>query len=314
VQAFDHTTRHAVGGAVAAEVPSTVTPLVVPQALAERSRIEISGAVWLPERSRFLVVSDDTGFKKRNDDIPWVFMVDKAGRMDPDPIEIDGVDEISDLEAITRDGEGWFYLVCSQSMNKKGKRKPKRTWLLRARLEGPRLRVQGAVRLWALLRDHLTDAQRAELGVDESLDIEGMTWFDGGLAFGLKSPGDGSGRARLWHLTQVGALFTAGLGAQGAVLRPMGSVNLPIGSAKQPGGISELLADGDGLYVLSTLAEGPASGAAWYLETSQARPRLLAEWPDRKPEGLARGPDGLRVFFDEGDKRAPTWTPLVEAR
>lgn len=302
-----------VSGALAADVPSAVTPLVVPDALVELTRMEPSGALWLPEKARFLVVSDDTGHKKRDDDAPWVFTMDEAGRFDPAPLLVDGVEAISDLEAVTRGPDGAIYLLCSQSHNKKGKRKGKRTWLLRTRLEGDRLRVDGAVKLWSVLVDHLGLEQRLALGVDDGLDIEGMTWFDGGLLLGLKSPADRTGRARIWHLTAVDRLFHEGLGPNGAQLGLWAAVSLPIGPGGVPGGISELMADGQGIYLLSTLAEGPASGAAWYLPHKDGTPLRLAAWSDRKPEGLARGPDGLRVFFDEGDA-APNWTPLAEAR
>ncbi len=300
-------------GALAADVPSSVSPLVVPDALVKLTRMEPSGALWLPEKARFLVLSDDTGHKKRNDDAPWVFTMDAAGRFDATPLVIDGVEEISDLEAVTRGPDGTIYLLCSQSHNKKGKRKGKRTWLLRTRLVGDRLVVHGAVKLWSTLIDMLTLETRLELGIDDGLDIEGLTWFDGGLLFGLKSPADRAGRARIWHLTDVDRLFTGGLGPEGARLGLWASLSLPVGPGDVPGGISELMADGQGLYVLSTLAEGPASGAAWYLAHKQATPTRLAAWSDRKPEGLARGPDGLRVFFDEGDA-APHWAPLAEAR
>lgn len=302
-----------VGGARAADAPSPVDRVVVPDALAKRSRVEISGAVWLPERGRFLVVSDDTGHADRGDDSPWVFLLGPDGRMEPDPLPIEGVESISDLEAVARGPDGALYLLCSQSVNKKGKRKAKRTRLVRARLDGDRLRADGAVRLWDLLVDQLGPEARVDLGIDDGLDLEGMTWFDGGLLIGLKSPADTAGRARIWHLTGVEKLFTGGLGPEGARLGLWAALSLPIGPSHTAGGISELFADGERLYVLSTLAEGPARGAAWVLDHRQARPRRLAAWPDRKPEGLARGPEGLRVFFDEGDA-APTWARLGEAR
>ncbi len=299
-------------GALAADVPSSVAPIVVPDALVKRSRVEISGALWLPERARFLVVSDDTGFADRDDDAPWVFTLDAAGRLDPDPLPIDGVKSVSDLEAITRGPDGAIYLLCSQSVNKKGKRKGKRTRLLRTRLEGDRLRVDGAVKLWDLLVDGLGLEERLALGIDDGLDLEGMAWFDGGLLFGLKSPADPAGRARIWHLTDVEKLFGAGLGFDGATLRLWAALSLPVGPSATAGGISELMADGQGLYLLSTPVDGKA-GAAWYLPHREAAPERLAAWPDRKPEGLARGPEGLRVFFDEGAD-PPTWAPLADAR
>lgn len=298
-------------GALAADAPTTITPLIVPSALAERSRVEISGAVWLPERARYLAVTDDTGRSKRDDDAPWLLLVDKDGRLDPAPLPIVGIDAISDLEAITRAPDGAIWLLCSQSQSKKGKRPKKRQWLLRARLEADRLQVDGATRLFALLTELPADA-RAALGVDESLDLEGMTWRDGGLLIGVKAPLDPSGRARIWRLERPDAIFDGGLGGPGgagATLRPEMALSLPTGAGDAAGGISDLFADGATLYVLSTLAEGPDAGAAWRVDHRDAPPIALDAWPKHKPEGITRGPDGLRVFFDNGSA-APTWAPL----
>lgn len=296
------------GAAIAAEAPSPVLPLLVPQSLAKRSRIEISGALWLPERSRYLVISDDTGTAEANEGAPWVFLVDREGRLDPEPLPIAGIDEISDLEAIARAPDGTVWLLCSQSLSKKGKRPKKRQWLLRTRLSDDRLTVDGAVRLYERLADLPAD-DRVTLGVDDALDLEGMTWLDGQLLIGVKAPLDPAGRARVWSLAQPDRLFTEGLGA--AKLTPYLALSLPTGPNRAPGGIADLFADGRTLYVTSTLAEGPPVGAAWRVEHREAAPVQLAAWPDRKPEAVVRGPDGLRVFFDAGEA-PPVWAQLPD--
>ncbi|MCB9529817.1 MAG: HlyD family efflux transporter periplasmic adaptor subunit [Myxococcales bacterium] len=298
------------GAALAAEAPTLVAPVVVPAALAARTRVEISGATWLPDRARYLVVSDDTGTPDAGDDTPWVFLVDRDGRMDKDPLAIAGVDAISDLEAITRAPDGAIWLLCSQSLNKKGNRKPKRQWLLRARLTADQLIVDGAVHLFDRLAALPAD-DRVALGVGDALDLEGMTWHDGALLIGLKAPLDPAGRARIWRLDAPDRLFDRGLGEGGATLAAWAEVSLPTGATRAPGGVSDLFAEGDRLYLTSTLAEGPAAGAAWRLDHREAAPVRLAAWPDRKPEAITRGPDGLRVFFDAGDA-PPAWAPLTE--
>lgn len=298
------------GAALAADPPSPVMPVVVPAALAQKSRVEISGAAWLPERARYLVVSDDTGTPDAGDDVPWVFLVDRQGRMDPDPLPIAGVDAISDLEAVTRAPDGAIWLLCSQSQNKKGNRKKKRQWLLRARLTPDRLVVDGAVPFFERLTE-LPGDDRVALGVGDALDLEGMTWHDGALLIGVKAPLDPAGRARIWRLGSPERLFDRGLAQDGATLAPWATVSLPTGPTHAPGGIADLLAEGGRLYLTSTLAEGPAAGAAWRLDHREATPVQLAAWPDRKPEAIVRGPEGLRVFFDAGDA-PPAWAPLAE--
>ncbi|MCA9538024.1 MAG: HlyD family efflux transporter periplasmic adaptor subunit [Myxococcales bacterium] len=290
-------------GALAADRPVEVRPVEVPAPLAARTRLEVSAALWLPERARFLALSDDTGWPHHDEAVPWTFLIDRDGRVDPAPLPIDGADKVSDLEALARGPDGALYLLCSQSLSRKGRRPPKRQCLLRARLEGERLRADGAVQFFDTLVSGLDAETRANLGIGDALDLEGLAWYDGGLLIGVKSPLD-SGRARLWHLTGVDALFAgAGFGPQAAKLRAFGALALPTGATDAPGGISELAVIGDQLYLASTLPEGPPCGAAWRTTLpALAPPRRLAAWPDLKPEALAVMPDHIRVFFDTGDR------------
>jgi multidrug efflux pump subunit AcrA (membrane-fusion protein) len=290
----------ATGGAQAA--PTTVpgpAAIVVPDALRARSRLEPSGAVWVPALERLLVVSDDTGLAGPDEHSPLVFSATADGRFDEAPLRVDGVDSVSDLEAVTRSDDGTFYLVTSQSRSSKGKRPTKRQWLLRARLEGRVLRVTGKTHLFARLERELSDEARAELGVGPDLDIEGATWRNGDLLLGLKAPIDRDGRAVVWRLADVDAMLD---GDKAPVVTRFLDVSLPTEGA--PGGISELYLEGDRLYLLSTLPEGPAAGAAWRLDLSKAgaAPERLGRWPGAKPEAIARAGDGrLVVFFDGGD-------------
>jgi HlyD family secretion protein len=295
------------GGAQAA--PTAGPPaLEVPAALRAVSRFEPSGAVWLPERGRFLVVSDDTGLKGPSEHQPMVFLIDPKGRVDAAPVPIDGVERLSDLEAVTRDPEGALWLLCSQSRSKKGKRGAKRQQLVRATLEGDRLRATGSIALFEALTASLDPEAQAALGLGDALDIEGMTWFDGGLLLGLKAPSTDDGRARLWRLHGPALLFDHGFGPAGARVEPFGALRLPTGPKGAPGGVSDLVVDGDGLLVLSTLADGPDASAAWRVTLPLGgAPRPLATWPDLKAEALARGPEGWIVFFDSDP---PRWTPL----
>ncbi len=296
--AFVH--PQAAGGAQAA---STAVPgpaaVVVPDALRTRTRLEPSGAVWVPSLERLLVVSDDTGLGGDDEHTPMVFTASADGRFDEQPLPLSGVESVSDLEAVTRSKDGTFYLVTSQSRSSKGKRPEKRQWLLRARLEGRELRVTGKVALFERLARDLTDEAKSDLGIGPDLDIEGATWRDGDLLLGLKAPIDRNGRAVIWRLAEVDALLDGG---KAPVVTRFREVSLPTEGA--PGGVSDLYLEGDRLFLLSTLPEGPACGAAWRLDLSKpgASPERLGRWPDVKPEALARAGDGrLVVLFDGGD-------------
>lgn len=298
---------HPVKGAAVAASATTGGTLAafVPPELAALTRIEPSGAVWLEERSRFLVVTDDTGHEGRNEHAPWVLTATADGRFDPAPIVLEGIGHVSDLESVTRGPDGSIYLLCSQSRSHKGKRPRKRQRLIRARLDGARLKVTGHLELYRTLVEAMEPESLDALGVGDALDIEGMTWHDGGLLLGLKSPTDSRGRAAIWRLSAPDALFDGpGLGPGGADLQPYRSLKLPTGPASAVGGISDLMAQGNTLYLLTTVPEGPKAGAAWALKLDEpgADPKRLAAWDGVKPEALGRAGDGaLIVFFDEGD-------------
>ncbi len=313
------TVRAIRGGAVAATTPDSSTQLaLVPSALLGVTRVEPSGALWLPERQRFLVVSDDTGYEGRGEHSPLVLLASADGHFDEAPLPIEGIGEISDLEGVTRAPDGSIWLMCSQSRSRKGKLPTKRQCLLRTKLESSGLRVTGQVALFQAIVDNHDPDTLGRLGIGMDLDIEGVAWHDGGLLLGLKGPQDGEGRAILWHLKDPDALVDGRGFARGAAeLQVAGVLKLPTGPTEAPGGVSELLVDGGRLFLLSTLAEGPDAGAAWVVDLPLGGPlpKRLATWTGVKPEGLGRGGDGrLTVFFDTGDEtprvtRLSTETP-----
>jgi multidrug resistance efflux pump len=296
------------GGAQAAPAPAeSPAPLQVPEALARRTRFEPSGLVWLPERNRVLIVSDDTGFAGPNEHPPWVFSATVDGHVDPDPLQLEGVKAVSDLESATRSPEGNVYLLASQSISRSGRRPVKRQWLLRTRDTGDVFTVTGRVAFYDQLLSRLDGATRAALGATDDLDIEGMAWHDGGLLLGLKSPLSSNGQARVWYLSDVDTVLRPDAVLGAGQLRAFATVTLPTCAAGAPGGIADLLLDGQRLFLLSTLPDGPPCGSAWTapFPMDGKAPRKLADWPDVKPEGIARVGDGtLLVVFDAGAEAA----------
>lgn len=291
------------GGAVAAVPPADAPPLLpVPDSLRARTRFEGSGLLYLPEWSRFLVVSDDTGPASADESPPWVFTLDPVKGLDPDPVPLIGLDTVSDLESVTRGADGSVYLLASQSLSQKGRRPKKRQLLIRATVKAePRaLEVVEAVPLYETLSASLGPEQLEALGFTALLDIEGMTAYGEDLLIGLKAPADSAGQARLHRLKLAGGPKKLA----GLTLEPYRTVPLPTCRAQAPGGVSDLfLADGD-LYLTSTLPEGPPCGSAWRLSLSSpsTTPVKLGDFEGFKPEGIAREPSGrVIVLFDTGD-------------
>jgi hypothetical protein len=303
------------GGAIAAVPVADAPPvLTIPETLRARTRFEGSGLIFVPEWSRFLVVSDDTGPAGVDEPPPWVFALDPIRGLDPDPVPIIGLETISDLESVTRGDDGSVYLLASQSLSQKGRRPTKRQLLVRATVSAePRsLTVLEAVPLYETLAATLSPEQLEALGFTAVLDIEGMTAFEGGLLLGLKAPADSAGRARLLRLRLgVGPKRLAAL-----TIEPYRTLSLPTCRAQAPGGVSDLFLAGDVLFATSTLPDGPPCGSVWRipLGSPNAAPVKLDDFEGFKPEGVARDATGrLLVLFDTGDA-PPRLATLATAR
>ncbi|MBM4346259.1 MAG: hypothetical protein FJ100_23030, partial [Deltaproteobacteria bacterium] len=306
-------------------------------ALAARTRLELSGAIWLPERDRYLVVSDDTGWPDQSDGAPWVFGMSGDGRLDPDPWPIAGLAKVDDLEAVTRAPDGALWLAASQSVNRKGKRGEARALLARVEVRGTALVATGSTALahaigrradqgwWERLGLAGRDPRykKGGGGLDRRLDVEGLAWLDGALLIGLKHPLDEGGRALIWRLTDPDrVLATGGVGPE--QLSVWARVPLGVGpGGSLPAGFADLLRLDDGRLLALATAIGDADeghaerglhSTLVAIDNPAGTPQVevLRAFTGLHAEGLAQSVDGtgLVVVFDRG-QQAPMWAKLA---
>lgn len=291
-------------------------PLAVPPSLAARTRFEPSAITWLPGLARHVIASDDTGHPDRDDHAPWLFTADAAGRLDPEPLVLHGLAELSDVEALAPGPGDSLYVLSSQSTSRKGKRPPARQVFARITFSNNSAEVAAV----AHLADRLTANSLTDLGVADlaQLDIEGMTATSaGGLLLGLKAPLDARGRAPIWHLARPDRLLAGDLAGAGLTCRGAVALRVTADGAERPGGISDLLELPDGSLLITTTASGTdperQDGALWHVPglDALAAARPLRVFPGLKPEGLTLAPDrtSLIIVFDTGDA-APQWLAL----
>ncbi|MCI0516143.1 HlyD family secretion protein, partial [candidate division KSB1 bacterium] len=89
-----------------------VNNITIPVELSQQTRFEPSAITWLPEMGKYLIASDDTGIPEAaNDHAPYLFLMDDMGKVESAPVRLHGINSINDLEAMTRSGNGTFYLV-----------------------------------------------------------------------------------------------------------------------------------------------------------------------------------------------------------
>lgn len=298
-----------------------VRPMVVPESLRKLSRFEPSGMVWLSHRSRYLIVSDDTGHKSSREHAAWLFTMSMEGLVDSDPIVVQGDVKFNDLESIAAQGDDTVYVLSAQSHSNAGKRSKHRTgfhWLKRS---GDGYKVQSTAYFAALL-DHLSPERLAALGLPRGtgdLEIEGMTPVGKSLLLGLKSPLDENGKAMIWRLGNPDALFSD-QSLDNADLSLWGRVALTAEIDGQPAqaGISELLAPSDGVLLITATPAaqntGQESGSVWVVADSKGgdmTAELVRRFPRLRPEAMSLSPiSGQFVIgFDAGDN-IPSWATL----
>lgn len=303
-------------GASASEGPPPAL-MTIPAALAARTRVEPSAALWWAPRDRYLVVSDDTGLAERDEHAPLLLTMTRGGDLDPEPLRLAGIDGVSDLEAIAPGPSGSIYLLASQSRSQRGKRPPARQVFAEVAISEAGGAVTRAITLLDTLAAAGPEALEALGVVDlDHLDLEGMSASaDGGLLIGLKAPLGARDEALIWRLGRPDRLL-AGDGLTAAELALWGSVPLRVQAdgAEVAGGIAEILELPDRSLLLAATAAGidpvVQSGSLWHVRARArlAAPRRLREFDGLKPEGLALGPDAatILVVFDCGDE-TPRW-------
>jgi len=296
------------------------TPMIVPPELRARTRFEPSALAWWPGGERYVVASDDTGLADVTEHAPWLFLMDAEGRVDPEPLVIEGLEAMTDVEGLALAPDGALWVLASQSRSRKGKRSKARQLFARVELQAAGARATGWVALAKQL-DAAGSEALAALGLPdtEELDVEGLAiTAAGGLLLGLKGPLGPRDEAIVWHLPQPETLLATGeIAAAGLVVWGRIPLTVTADGATAPAGIADLLELPDGsLLVAATAAgrtdPGTQDGALYHVRPgATGEPQRVRTFPGRKPEGLSRSAhgDAIAIAFDTGGA-TPEWTEL----
>lgn len=270
-------------------------PIAVPGSLANRTSFEPSGAVYLPELKKFLVVSDDTD----NLDSPYVFLMSEDGEVDEQVLRVPGLSELIDLESISADGDR-IYLMTSMSTRKKGGLKKERNLFVRVRRSGLELKDTETVNLGKLLREALLASPNSvlrELGRSaHDLDVEGHAIRNGNLLIALKAPRLDDDVTAILNLGSVEHLFRKGAIESLGVWKA-----LALRDEHGEYHASDLVFRDGAAYILGTSRKDDR-GSLWRLDEGSNQPKLIRLFEGVNPEGIAfdSAHDRVLITFDQG--------------
>lgn len=271
----------------------------LPAGLAQKTKFEASGAVYLSDLNKYLVVSDDTDKKNT----PWVFLLSAEGEVEPDPLLIPEIDEVNDLESASADGE-YLYVMGSLSSGRKGELDPASNLLIRFKHDGRQLRDTQKIPFGQILRQLIAKSNHpilqdlARYGM-EKLEVESLSVREGSLFFALKSPiAHGTQSALILKIADVESLFTKT--GRDSILEVWKSLHLDTQGMKFQRITDITFVDSD-LY-LTTSCKGSKCGAFWKIGENEQAPKMLQSFNEDSPEGLAFDAtnDSFLITFDLG--------------
>lgn len=298
---------------------AAVAEMIVPPALAAMTRFEPSGLAWLEKARKYVVVSDDTGLADMpSEHAPIVFLADRNGRVDAEPIRLIGSETINDVEAVTRVDVDSFLVVSSQNISRKSTRKEDRKMICSMQFREGAFHVDHQIIFLDLLLKSLSLEDLEALGLKKLdadqlpvLNIEGAAFRDGALYIGLKAPVADAG-AIIWRLADVETVMTGNLLIPGQ-LSLYGYVDLGQQGSRQRG-ISDLAFDAKGrLWALSTVPDVGASEQMGGLHRidrfgdGRLEADTILEFPGQKPEGLCFNQEGEYMIVFDADQATPSY-------
>ena len=253
-------------------------------------KIEASGAVFVPETGKFLVVSDETEKKT-----PLLFEVGKNG--ETKAISIKNFNKINDLESIAKENENTYLIMSSLSYSKKGKLKPERRILARITFSNGEANLEKAVDFYEILYDFAersgSDAAKfLKKGIAEkSIDIEGMSVFGNSLFIAFKNPLF-NGNGMIFEISGYETVF-ADKKINEKQLKTI-FVDVPEGRK-----ISDLYMISSDDFYFTASCDSEKCGGLYRFENGKSG--LVKDFSELKPEGIAVDGNGFFfIFFDLG--------------
>lgn len=259
----------------------------------EPLKIEASGAVFIPETGKFLVVSDETEKKQ-----PLLFEVGKDGQAKK--IKIENLNKINDIESIAKEAGNSYLVMSSMSHSQKGKLKEERRILASFTLDKGKAKLKSAVDFYEILKDFAEKSESSaadffKKGLEEkSIDAEGMFVLENSLFIAFKNPlFDGKGV--IFEISDYRKIFSENKISENRV-QVIFIEDLPENLR-----ISDIYMISKDEFFFTASCTNEKCGGFYKFENG--RSSLIRNFTSLKPEGIAVNTDGeFFIFFDLGQK------------
>ena len=255
-------------------------------------KIEASGAVFVPETGKFLVVSDETEKK-----IPLLFEVSKNG--ETKTIIINNFNKINDLESITKEKENTYLIMSSLSYSKKGKLKPERRILARITFSGEAAQLEKAVDFYEILKG-FADKSDSEAAIflkkgftEKTIDIEGMFVLENSLFIAFKNPLFNE-NGIIFEISSYETIFAEKKISESQLK----TIFVDIPHERR---ISDIYMISKDNFYFTASCNSEKCGGFYRFENGKSE--LVKEFPELKPEGITIDDGGnFFIFFDLGQQ------------
>ena len=259
----------------------------------EPLKIEASGAVFVEENEKFIVVSDETEKKQ-----PLLFEVGKDGSAKR--IKIENLNKINDIESIAKESGNSYLVMSSMSYSKKGKLKAERRILASFTLTQGKAELKNAVDFYKILKDFAEKSEGAAADflkkgiMEKSIDAEGMFVLGDSLFIAFKDPLF-AGNGVIFEISDYKKIFSENKISENQ-LQVKFIEDMPKNLR-----ISDIyMISKDAFFFTASCVNEKCGG---FFKFENGKSSLIKNFPEMKPEGIAADKNGdFFIFFDLGQK------------
>lgn len=295
---------------LSAKIEKDPEPVDIPFSISETYKPELSGMVYIPELSQFVLISDDYPHHK-----PVLFLMSPDGKLQDHTLPIEGLDKMEDIESVSYQ-DGYLYLLSSMSLTKKGKDKNYRHLFARVQRQGMDFRLDAQIDFRKVLMDAFATSSDADLkSVPEDIDdfeVEGHALRGEDMYLALKNPMGPHNEIYILKIAGFKSIFTNGtLDSKNITMARKLPLNLPDQDIQVK--VTDMIFIDDQIYLASSF-HGKQGSGIWRMDPATGAVSLVHEFKRKHLEALGVLPAHCEILgiFEGKAGNFVTTVPLAD--